>query len=102
MHRDAQQLKKSSQVLKALGNFYRLQIVALLLDGEKNVSQINEVVKVSQPALSQHLARLRRESIVAARRQQREIYYYINNPHAARMLGVVAEMASVDPKKKAV
>ncbi len=104
MFKDNQQLKKSSQILKVLGNFYRLQIVTLLLNGEKNVSELNKSVRVSQPALSQHLSKLRREGVLGARREQRQIFYYINNPHVIRVLGVVAEMTAGDssaPVKKA-
>lgn len=103
MFKDNQQLKKSSQILKVLGNFYRLQIVTLLLNGEKNVSELNQSVRVSQPALSQHLSKLRREGVLGARREQRQIFYYINNPHVIRVLGVVSEMTSTDaaPAKKA-
>ena len=96
MFKDNQQLKKSSQILKVLGNFYRLQIVTLLLNGEKNVSELNQSVKVSQPALSQHLSKLRREGVLGARREQRQIFYYINNPHVIRVLGVVTEMTAGD------
>lgn len=93
MFKDTAHLKKSSQILKVLGNFYRLQIVTLLLNGEKNVSELNRSVKVSQPALSQHLSKLRREGILGARREQRQIFYYLTNPHVIRVLGVVAEVA---------
>ena len=94
MFRDNAHIKKTSQSLKVLGNFYRLQIVTLLLNGEKNVSELNKSVKVSQPALSQHLSKLRREGILGARREQRQIFYYLNNPHVIRVLGVVAEMSA--------
>ena len=94
MFKDTAHLKKASQALKVLGNFYRLQIVTLLLNGEKNVSELNKSVKVSQPALSQHLSKLRREGILGARREQRQIFYYLNNPHVIRVLGVVAEMSA--------
>jgi DNA-binding transcriptional ArsR family regulator len=97
MFKDNTQLKKSSQILKVLGNFYRLQIVTLLLNGEKNVSELNQSVRVSQPALSQHLSKLRREGVLGARREQRQIFYYINNPHVIRVLGVVAEMTAGMP-----
>ena len=100
MFSDASQLKKSAQMLKALGNPYRLQIVALLTQGEQHVSAINQEVKVSQPALSQHLGKLRREGIVGARREQRQIFYYISNPHVLRLLGIAAEMASVSSEAK--
>lgn len=94
MFRDATHIKKSAQALKVLGNPYRLQIVTLLLNGEKNVTELNKSVKVSQPALSQHLSKLRREGILGARRQQREIYYFLNNTQVIRVLGVVGEMTS--------
>lgn len=94
MFNDTAHLKKASQSLKVLGNYYRLQIVTLLLNGEKNVSEINKSVNVSQPALSQHLSKLRRDGILGARREQRQIFYYLSNPHVIRVLGVVAEMSS--------
>lgn len=81
-----------AKVLKSLGNVYRLQIIQLLMSGEKNVTELNEQVKVSQPALSQHLARLRKEGIVVARRNQRQIFYRINNPQILRILNVVEEV----------
>ena len=103
MFTDTAHLKKASQSLKVLGNFYRLQIVTLLLNGEKNVSEINKNVNVSQPALSQHLSKLRRDGILGARREQRQIFYYLNNPHVIRVLGVVAEMSNAtNATKKAV
>jgi ArsR family transcriptional regulator, virulence genes transcriptional regulator len=94
MFTDTAHLKKASQSLKVLGNFYRLQIVTLLLNGEKNVSELNKSVKVSQPALSQHLSKLRRDGILGARREQRQIFYYLKNPHVIRVLGAVGEMAA--------
>ncbi len=96
MFNDTAHLKKASQSLKVLGNFYRMQIVTLLLNGEKNVSDINKSVNVSQPALSQHLSKLRRDGILGARREQRQIFYYLSNPHVIRVLGVVAEMSAAD------
>ena len=94
MFKDSAHVKKASQILKVLGNYYRLQIVTLLLNGEKNVSEINKNVNVSQPALSQHLSKLRRDGILGARREQRQIFYYLSNPHVIRVLGVVAEMSN--------
>lgn len=91
MFKDAAHTKKASQILKVLGNYYRLHIVTLLLNGEKNVSELNQSVKVSQPALSQHLSKLRREGVLGSRREQRQIFYFIANPHVIRVLGVLAE-----------
>ncbi len=101
MTMQATEAKKASIVLKALGNFYRLGIVMQLLDGERNVSALNEEISVSQPALSQHLAKLRREGIVSARRQQRQIFYYLNNPSfIRRILGVIQEMTTPALEKR--
>lgn len=94
-------IKKSAQFLKVLGNSYRLQILYLLVAGEKNVSELNKEVKVSQPALSQHLSKLRKEGIVGFRRDQRQIYYYLKNPHILRIMGVVEEVMGA-PESKAV
>jgi DNA-binding transcriptional ArsR family regulator len=85
-------LRRTSQFLKVLGNVYRLQIVSLLLSGEKNVSELNKQVKVSQPALSQHLAKLKKENIVISRRQQRQIFYALNNPMLPEILRVTEEV----------
>lgn len=84
-------LNESAQLLKVLGNSYRLHIVRLLFSGEKNVTELNREVKVSQPALSQHLSKLRKEGVVDCRRDQRQIYYYLKNPHIVRIVGVVDE-----------
>lgn len=102
MFRDTAHAKKSSQILKNMGNMYRLQIITLLLEGEKNVSALNLRVKVSQPALSQHLSKLRTAGILGARREQRQIFYYLTNPHIIRVLGVIGEAADHGvPMKKA-
>lgn len=89
---DNTSIKTQAQYLKAIANFYRLQILNQLLLGEKNVSSLNLHVKVSQPALSQHLSKLRRAGIIGARREQRNIYYYITSPHIVIILDVVAEV----------
>lgn len=83
-----------ADILKAMGNYYRCQILNELLSGEKNVSTLNTVVFVSQPALSQHLSKLRRQGIVGARREQRQIFYYIIEPDVIRLLGMVGETAT--------
>jgi DNA-binding transcriptional ArsR family regulator len=93
MFKDATHVKTAAQLLKALSNGYRLQIVNQLLHGEKNVTDLNKGIKISQPALSQHLSKLRGEGVLGARRNQRQIYYYISNTHVIRLLGVAAEMA---------
>lgn len=103
MLNDQVSIKKSSQMLKAMGNVCRMQIIIALLEGEKNVSQLNQHIKVSQPALSQHLSKLRREGILGARREQRQIYYYISNPQVPPLVEMLERVISHvgDARKRA-
>lgn len=81
-----QQLDKASALLKALANEKRLMIVCTLSQGEKNVGELEEVVGLSQSALSQHLARLRRDGIVDTRREAQTIYYSIKDKSVTALL----------------
>jgi DNA-binding transcriptional ArsR family regulator len=88
---DDSHFTQSARLLKALGNSCRLHIIHELIEGEKNVSELNRSMDVSQPALSQHLSKLRQEGIVDCRRDQRQIYYYLKNPHAMRIVSAASE-----------
>ena len=66
-------------LLKALSNEKRLLIVCALYKGEKNVGELEEIVGLSQSALSQHLARLRRDKLVHTRRDAQTIYYSLDD-----------------------
>ncbi|MDA8229838.1 MAG: metalloregulator ArsR/SmtB family transcription factor [Magnetospirillum sp.] len=67
--------RRASTLLKAMSNEHRLMILCQLLHGEKSVGELERVIGLSQSALSQHLARLRRDSLVQTRRQAQTIYY---------------------------
>ncbi len=66
-------------LLKALSNEKRLIIVCALYKGEKSVGELELLVGLSQSALSQHLARLRRDNLVKTRRAAQTIYYSMND-----------------------
>ena len=66
---------EASRLLKALANQRRLLILCLLAEGERSVGELNELVDLSQSALSQHLAVLRNEGLVHTRREAQTIYY---------------------------
>ena len=80
------QTEKAAALLKALANEKRLLIVCLLVKGEKNVGDLESQVGLSQSALSQHLARLRRDGIVETRREAQTIYYSIKDPAVSKVL----------------
>lgn len=62
-------------LLKALANPARLMVLCVLAEGERSVGELNAEVPLAQSALSQHLARLRREGLVLTRRESQRIYY---------------------------
>mgnify|MGYP001436905034 FL=1 len=72
--------RKASELLKALSHEGRLLILCLLAEGEKSVSEIEEIMDMPQAAVSQQLARLRLDGLVEARREGRSIYYSMANP----------------------
>jgi len=79
------------KILKALGNKKRIQILYALYDNEKNVGELGKIVDLSQSALSQHLAVLRKEDIVKTRRNAQTIFYSIKNPLVNKILEVLNE-----------
>ena len=83
---------KASTLLKSLGNEQRLLILVNLQKGEKSVSELKPILKLSQSALSQHLARLRRDKLVQTRRVSQTIYYSISCDAAICILGVLCKV----------
>ena len=68
--------------MRALGNERRLMILCQLTEGERSVGELLPLVGLSQSALSQHLAVLREEAVVATRREGQTIWYRIADPAA--------------------
>lgn len=66
---------EAARLLKALANERRLRILCLLATGEHSVSEINDMLDLSQSVLSQHLAVLREENMVQTRREAQSIFY---------------------------
>lgn len=83
---------EAAKLLRALGNERRLMILCQLADGERSVSEILPLVGLSQSALSQHLAVLRQEGIVATRREAQTIWYRIADPAALKVMTTLAEI----------
>ena len=83
-------------LLKAVGNERRLEIVYYLLAGERAVGELETLVGLSQSALSQHLARLRRDGMVKTRRDAQKIFYSIADDRIADLVGVLCQMHQVD------
>lgn len=83
---------EAAGLMRALSNEKRLMILCQLGDGELSVSQLLPLVGLSQSALSQHLARLRDEALVATRRDGTTIFYRISEPAVLKVIAVLAEI----------
>lgn len=76
----------ASSLLKVMASESRLFILCQLVDGEKSVNHLEELVGMRQSALSQHLAILRREKLVITRRAAQFIYYSLASAEARTIL----------------
>ena len=82
-------LRQSSQAavfLKALSNENRLMILCHLLDEELSVTALNEKLPLSQSALSQHLAVLRKDRLVSTRRVSQTIFYSLGDSRVKELI----------------
>lgn len=83
---------RAATLLRLLANEKRLMILCQLADGELAVGDIQSRIGLSQSALSQHLALLRAEGIVATRREGQAIFYRLDDPAAMRVVETLAEL----------
>jgi ArsR family transcriptional regulator len=74
------------EVLRVLSNETRLMVLCQLGSGEKSVGELNALVGLSQSALSQHLAKLRAEGLVATRREAQTIFYRIADTRVSQLV----------------
>ena len=83
---------QAARLLKALSNERRLMILCQLGERELQVGALQPLVGLSQSALSQHLAVLREERLVATRREGQAVFYRIADPAALRVIATLAEI----------
>ena len=93
---DIEQLRDNAdaagQLLKALANPDRLLLLCQLSQGESNVSELEELLGIGQPTLSQQLAVLRREALVETRRDGKQIHYRISSPAALAVINPLYQL----------
>lgn len=87
-----EQVRRASDLMKALSHETRLLILCLLAEGEKSVTELENILKISQSAVSQQLARLRYDHLVQTRRDGRVIYYSIS---AGEVVTVISSLYDV-------
>ncbi len=84
--------QQATTLLKALANENRLMILCYLDGKEMSVSELNECLDLSQSALSQHLAILRRDGLVQTRRESQTIYYSLKGEEAQQVIRTLHSM----------
>ena len=84
--------KDAAGLMRALGNESRLMVLCTLAEGERSVGELNEIVPLSQSALSQQLARLRREGLVRTRRESQTIFYSLCPGPADRVIHLLHDI----------
>lgn len=82
----------AASFLKALGHEGRMMILCYLSSGEKSVTELEQLLSARQAAVSQQLARLRAEGLIAPRREGKTIYYSLSDKRAERMMQLVYEL----------
>jgi DNA-binding transcriptional ArsR family regulator len=84
---------EAAEFLKLLANEHRLLILChLVADGEMTVNALADAVGLSQSALSQHLARLRDDDLVAFRREAQTLHYRVSDGRAVRLLKTLKQL----------
>ena len=79
-------------LLKAMANEWRLMILCQLSEGERTVSELQAMLGLSQSALSQHLAVLRREKIVRARKHAQSVSYSLAGEDAIKVMHTLHDL----------
>ena len=89
---------QASDFLKALSHEARLVILCLLIEGERSVTEIEQMLDLRQPAVSQQLARLRADKLVEARRDGKNVYYSLARPEVRAVIEALQD-AVCRPRK---
>jgi len=84
--------KIAATMLKAIANESRLLILCNLEGKELSVTELNDHLDLSQSALSQHLAVLRKDGLVKTRRESQTIYYSLSDVRASKVIKTLHEL----------
>ena len=95
LHKSATQ---ACALLKVLANPDRLLLLCQLTQGAHCVSELEDVLGIQQPTLSQQLAVLREEQLVSTRRDGKQIFYSIASNEAMAVMQVLYELYCKKPK----
>lgn len=89
---------RACSLLKTLGNADRLLLLCQLTQGEFCVSELESMLGIAQPTLSQQLSILREEKLVSTRREGKQIYYSLASKEATEVIRVLYQLYCVKPQ----
>lgn len=89
-------VEEAASFLKGLASPHRLLVLCVLAEGEQNVATLIAATGLAQTSMSQHLAKLRDEGIVAVRRDHRTLYYRIAHPAVLEVMAALRRHFCVD------
>jgi ArsR family transcriptional regulator len=89
---------RACSLLKTLGNADRLLLLCQLTQGEFCVSELESMLGIVQPTLSQQLGVLREEKLVSTRREGKQIYYSLASKEATEVMQVLYRLYCVKPQ----
>lgn len=96
-----QKARKASDFLKALSHENRLLLLCLLAEKERSVSDLENILSLRQPTVSQQLARLRLDGLVTTRRDGKAIYYSIANDDVRQVISIIYQIFCEPPAAEA-
>jgi ArsR family transcriptional regulator len=85
-------IKEASAALKAMAHPLRLKILCLVGQSEWMVQDIVEAVGTSQSNISQHLAKMRDQGLLASRKVANKVFYRIDDPRIIKMISMMREV----------
>jgi len=88
-----EQAAEAASLMRALSNESRLLVLCHLVEsGELPAGELVARIGLGQSALSQHLARLREEGLVATRKEAQSVFYRICDPRAEQVLALLNDL----------
>lgn len=91
-----ERVEEATAFLKAVANEHRLIILCHLAEGEKSVTELEGLLGIRQPTLSQQLARLRSEKLVKTRRDAKLVYYSLDSDEARELIELMYRLFCSD------
>jgi DNA-binding transcriptional ArsR family regulator len=92
--------KRASDFLKALAHESRLMILCILAEDEKSVGELEQILDLRQPTVSQQLARLRADGLVSTRRDGKIVYYSLASDEARVIIGSIYDVFCRKSRKR--